>query len=51
MVCWFRDDSKSSSCTAAAREENWGSRRGRCKAIVDHVVSGREELGGNDRGR
>jgi hypothetical protein len=26
-------------------------RRGRCNAIVDHAVSGREELGGNDSGR
>ena len=38
-------------CVATASEENCGRRVGKCRVIVDHAVRGREELGGNDRGR
>jgi hypothetical protein len=48
---WCRGDSSSLSCEVTASEENWGRREGRCKAIDDHAVSGREELDGNDKGR
>lgn len=50
MFRWFLDGSLSVSCVVTASVENWGRRDGKCKAIVDHAVSGREELDGNDIG-
>jgi hypothetical protein len=51
MFRWLRDDSASVSCAVVANEENWGMRDGKCRAIVDHAVRGREELGGKYMGR